>query len=123
MATITSAGAGSGIDLESVISASVAAKKTQLQQPITTKKTNTQITLTGVGQLKSAISTFDTTLAKLSTPGAFNKRAINITQDTDDPILKIAPTPMLRMVSTMSPSTNWRPPARLRAPSQARPPR
>lgn len=89
MATITSAGAGSGIDLESVISASVAAKKTQLQQPITTK-TNTQITLTGVGQLKSAISTFDTTLAKLSTPGAFNKRAINITQDTDDPILKIS---------------------------------
>lgn len=90
MATITSAGAGSGIDLESVISASVAAKKTQLQQPITTKKTNTQITLTGVGQLKSAISTFDTTLAKLSTPGAFNKRAINITQDSDDPILKIS---------------------------------
>lgn len=90
MATITSAGAGSGIDLESVISASVAAKKTQLQQPITTKKTNTQITLTGVGQLKSAISTFNTTLAKLSTAGAFNKRAINITQDTDDPILKIS---------------------------------
>lgn len=90
MATITSAGAGSGIDLESVISASVAAKKTQLQQPITTKKTNTQITLTGVGQLKSAISTFNTTLAKLSTAGAFNKRAINITQDSDDPILKIS---------------------------------
>lgn len=90
MATITSAGAGSGLDLESVISASVAAKKAQLQQPITTKKTNTQITLTGVGQLKSAISTFDTTLAKLSTAGAFNKRAINITQDTDDPILKIS---------------------------------
>lgn len=90
MATITSAGAGSGLDLESVISASVAAKQAQLQQPITTKKTNTQITLTGVGQLKSAISTFDTTLAKLSTPGAFNKRAINITQDTDDPILKIS---------------------------------
>ena len=89
MATITSAGAGSGLDLESVISASVAAKKAQLQQPITTKKTNTQITLTGVGQLKSAISTFTTTLAKMSTDGAFNKRAINITQDKDDPILKI----------------------------------
>lgn len=89
MATITSAGAGSGLDLESVISASVAAKKAQLQQPITTKKTNTQITLTGVGQLKSAISTFDTTLAKLSTDGAFNKRAVNITQDKDDPVMKI----------------------------------
>lgn len=90
MTTITSAGAGSGLDLESVISASVAARKAQIQQPITTKKTNAQITLTGVGQLKSAISTFDTTLAKLSTAGAFNKRAINITQDTDDPILKIS---------------------------------
>ena len=33
MATVTSAGAGSGIDLESVISASVAAKKAQLQTP------------------------------------------------------------------------------------------
>lgn len=89
MTTITSAGAGSGLDLESVISASVAAKKAQLQTPITTKKTNTQITLTGLGQLKSAISTFTTSLDALSAPGAFNKRAVNITQDTDDPVLKI----------------------------------
>lgn len=89
MATITSAGAGSGLDLESVISASVAAKKAQLQQPITTKKTNTQITLTGVGQLKSSISTFTSTLSTLSATGAFNKRSINITQDTDTPVLKV----------------------------------
>ena len=89
MTTVTSAGAGSGIDLESVISASVAAKKAQLQTPITTKKTNTQITLTGLGQLKSAISTFTTSLDALSATGAFNKRSVNITQDTDDPVLKI----------------------------------
>ena len=89
MTTITSAGAGSGLDLESVISASVAARKAQLQTPITTKKTNTQITLTGLGQLKSAISTFRTSLDALSAPGAFNKRAVNITQDTEDPVLKI----------------------------------
>lgn len=89
MATITSAGAGSGIDLESVISASIAAKKAQLQQPITTKKNNTQITLTGVGQLKSAISSYSSTLDTLSASGAFNKRSVNITQSTDDPILKV----------------------------------
>ncbi|MBP8772495.1 MAG: flagellar filament capping protein FliD [Aeromonadaceae bacterium] len=89
MTTVTSAGAGSGLDLESVISASVAAKKAQLQTPITTKKTNTQITLTGLGQLKSAISTFTTSLDALSATGAFNKRSVNITQDTDDPVLKI----------------------------------
>lgn len=45
MATITSAGAGSGINLESVITASLDARKAQIQQPITTKKTNAQITL------------------------------------------------------------------------------
>ncbi|MGL4249099.1 MAG: flagellar filament capping protein FliD [Aeromonas sp.] len=89
MATITSAGAGSGLDLESVIAASVNAKKAQLIQPITTKKTNTQITLSGVGQLKSAIASFVTTLQTMSKDDAFNKRAINVTQDKDNPVLKV----------------------------------
>ncbi|WP_429216394.1 flagellar filament capping protein FliD [Aeromonas veronii] len=89
MATITSAGAGSGLDLESVISASVNAKKAQLMQPITTKKTNAQITLSGVGQLKSAIASFVTTLQAMSKDDAFNKRSINITQDKDNPVLKV----------------------------------
>ncbi|PKQ74975.1 flagellar filament capping protein FliD [Aeromonas sobria] len=89
MATITSAGAGSGLDLESVIAASVNAKKAQLLQPITTKKTNAQITLSGVGQLKSAIASFVTTLQAMSKDDAFNKRAINITQDKDNPVFKM----------------------------------
>jgi flagellar hook-associated protein 2 len=89
MTTITSAGAGSGLDLESVIAASVDAKKAQLLQPITTKKTNAQITLSGVGQLKSAIASFVTTLKAMSKDDAFNKRAISITQDKDNPVLKI----------------------------------
>lgn len=88
MTTITSAGAGSGLDLESVISASVAAKKAQLQQPITTKKTAAQLTLSGLGQLKSAISSFNTTLSELSKSGAFNKRSVNITQDKDKPVFE-----------------------------------
>ncbi len=88
MTTITSAGAGSGLDLESVISASVAAKKAQLQQPITTKKTATQLTLSGLGQLKSAISSFNTTLSELSKSGAFNKRSVSITQDKDKPVFE-----------------------------------
>ncbi|MFB3238628.1 flagellar filament capping protein FliD [Aeromonas salmonicida] len=89
MTTVTSAGAGSGLDLESVIAASVDAKKAQLLQPITTKKTNAQITLSGVGQLKSAIASFVTTLKAMSKDDAFNKRAINITQDKDNPVLKV----------------------------------
>ncbi|HHW4400835.1 TPA: flagellar filament capping protein FliD [Aeromonas hydrophila] len=89
MPTITSAGAGSGLDLESVIAASVDAKKAQLMQPITTKKTNTQITLSGVGQLKSAIASFVATLQAMAKDDAFNKRSINITQDKDKPVLKV----------------------------------
>ncbi|MFQ2099754.1 flagellar filament capping protein FliD [Aeromonas sanarellii] len=86
---ITSAGAGSGIDLESVITASIAAKKAQLQQPIITKQNSTNITLSGIGQLKSSLSAFTDILDTLSKPGAFNKRAINITQNKDDPILAV----------------------------------
>ena len=86
---ITSAGAGSGIDLESVISASVAARKAQLQQPITIKQNSTNITLSGIGQLKSSLTAFTDILDTLSKPGAFNKRAINITQNKDDPVLAV----------------------------------
>ena len=89
MATITSAGAGSGIDLESVISASVAAKKAQLQTPITKQQSSAQVTLSGLGSLKSAISTYMKTLSSLSEVGAFNKRTVNITQNSDDPVLSV----------------------------------
>lgn len=89
MATITSAGAGSGIDLESVISASVAAKKAQLEQPITKQQTANQLTLSGIGQLKSAISSFSSILDTLSAADAFNKRSVNITQSTDNPVLQV----------------------------------
>lgn len=58
MATVTSAGAGSGIDLESVISASVAAKKAQLQTPITKQQSSAQVTLSGLGSLKSGAFPF-----------------------------------------------------------------
>ncbi|CAD7529337.1 flagellar filament capping protein FliD [Aeromonas hydrophila] len=86
---ITSAGAGSGIDLESVISASVAAKKAQLQKPILTKQNSTQISISGIGQLKSSLTAFTDILDTLSKPGAFNKRAVTITQDKDNPVMKV----------------------------------
>lgn len=66
---ITSAGAGSGLDLESVIAASVAAKKAQLQKPILTKQNSTQISISGIGQLKSSLTAFTDILDTLSKPG------------------------------------------------------
>lgn len=89
MPTITSAGTGSGIDLESVIAASLNARKAQIQQPIITKRTNAQVELSGLGQFKSAISSYLTSLKEMSKTDAFNKRAINVTQDKDNPVLKV----------------------------------
>lgn len=89
MAAITSAGAGSQIDLESVISASLEARKAQIQQPIVKKRVNAQVTLSGLGQLKSAISSYVTSLKEMAKTDAFNKRAVNVTQDKDNPVLKV----------------------------------
>jgi len=86
---ITSAGAGSGLDLEGIIASSVAAKKAQLQSPVLVKQDTNKVMLSGLGQLKSAVTKFTDVMAKLSEPGAFNKRIINITQSKDDPILKV----------------------------------
>lgn len=89
MTTVTSAGAGSGLDLESIISSSVAAKQSQLLTPVSNRKTETQLTLSGLSQLKSTISTFTTSLDKLSAKGAFNQRTTAITQDSTDPVYSV----------------------------------
>ena len=89
MTTVTSAGAGSGLDLESIISSSVAAKKSQLLTPVSNRKTETQLTLSGLSQLKSTISTFTTALDKLSAKDAFNQRTTAITQDSTDPVYSV----------------------------------
>jgi flagellar hook-associated protein 2 len=89
MTTVTSAGAGSGLDLESIISASISAKQSQLLTPVTKRKTEAQITLSGLSQLKSTVSTFSTSLDALSKTGAFNKRATKTTQDSTDPVFSV----------------------------------
>jgi flagellar hook-associated protein 2 len=56
MSSITSAGVASGIDFESIIKASVEAKKQQMNSKLTTNKQNSKLELTGVGLLKSNLS-------------------------------------------------------------------
>ncbi|MGL5490443.1 MAG: flagellar filament capping protein FliD, partial [Shewanella sp.] len=89
MAGITSAGAGSGIDLEAVIAASVNAKKAQLEQPLIKKETNAKVSLSGIGQLRSAVSAYVSTLKDMVKSDGFNKRLISISQNKDDPVLKL----------------------------------
>ncbi|UVE16383.1 flagellar filament capping protein FliD [Pseudomonas sp. LS44] len=74
MAGIT--GIGSGMDIDSIVSAMVTAEKTPKQNQLNTveKKATTQ--LTSLGQLKGAISTFQTALAALNSSSSFLARSV-----------------------------------------------
>ncbi|WP_019001056.1 flagellar filament capping protein FliD [Succinimonas amylolytica] len=89
VSSVTSAGAASGIDFESIISASVAAKKASLSSRISSKKENTQLEITGVGLLKSNLTTFKDLLDNMTKENAFNKRAVTSNQSTTDPVFSV----------------------------------
>ncbi len=86
MSSITSAGVASGIDFESIITASVEAKKQQLNSKLTTNKQNSKLELTGVGLLKSNLSTFKDLCDKIGKENSFNKRSVTIKQDATNPV-------------------------------------
>lgn len=82
--SITSAGAASGMDFESIISASLEAKRAQLERQTTTQKEEANIELSGVGQLKSALETFQEALQAFTEDNAFNARKVTIDQPDDN---------------------------------------
>jgi flagellar hook-associated protein 2 len=88
MSSITSAGVASGIDFESIIKASVEAKKQQMNSKLTTNKQNSKLELTGVGLLKSNLSTFKDLCDKIGKENSFNKRSVTIKQDATNPVFK-----------------------------------
>lgn len=92
MTSITSAGSASGIDLESIISASLSAKRTAFSATMTKKETTTQTSLSGLSQLKSSMSTFQDTLDALAKDGAFNPKSVTVKQDSTDPVLEVEST-------------------------------
>ena len=59
-------GVGSGYDIDSIVTALVNAQKAPKSNQISTQKTATNTTLSGIGSLKSALSTFQTALSKLN---------------------------------------------------------
>lgn len=86
---ITSAGAASGIDFESIITASLAAKRAQLEKQTTTKKETANIELSGIGKLNDALTTFQKSLETLSSAEGFNTRKVTTTQPDDNPYFTV----------------------------------
>lgn len=87
--SITSAGSASGMDFESIISATVEAKRAQLENQTTTKKEEASLELSGVGKFKSALETFQSALESLNDEKGFNTRKITTSQPTENPYFTV----------------------------------
>lgn len=94
MALITSAGVGSGLDLESIISATLSAESTPKLQAFAAKEETLQVELSSLGEVKSAMSKLQDTIEKLADIDNFNKRIANIKQPTSDDgdLISVTPT-------------------------------
>ncbi|WP_392343963.1 flagellar filament capping protein FliD [Pseudoalteromonas prydzensis] len=93
MPLITSAGIGSGLDLESIIKASVDAENVPKMNAFAKKDKALEVELSSIGEIKSALSKLQDTIKKLADPDNFNKRIANISQPSSDDGDLIAVTP------------------------------
>ena len=75
-------GVGSGIDIDSIVTALVTAQKTPKQTQITNAKTEATTTLSAVSSLKSALSTFQTAMTDLNVAKSFS--GLTATSSDDD---------------------------------------
>ena len=94
MPLITSAGIGSGLDLESIIQATVDAENTPKLNSFATKQESLKVELSAIGEIKAAMSKLQDTIEKLADPDNFNKRLATIKQPTssDGDLISVTPT-------------------------------
>ena len=90
MAAITSAGVGSGLDLESIIQATVNAEDLPKVQRFEASKTRLSVELSGLGAVKSSLSAFQDIIKKLADLENFTKRSNTITQPASGSIISVA---------------------------------
>lgn len=77
MATITSLGIGSGLDLNGLLEQLQTAERAKLE-PIQEQIKNEQAQISAYGQLRSALSQFQTSAAALNDPAAFESLTTNV---------------------------------------------
>lgn len=77
MASITSLGIGSGLQLESIVEAYIDAEAIPQEVRLQEKEERLSLELSGVGSFKSALATFNDILEKLTKDDAFNKQIVS----------------------------------------------
>lgn len=87
---ITSAGSASGMDFESIIAASIQAKKASINKTVNTRKEETNIAISGVGKLKSALEAFQKSIKALTEDNGFNTRKVTTDLPTENPYFSVS---------------------------------
>lgn len=78
---ITSAGIGSGLDLESIITAFVTAESVPTEVRLQQKEDRITSELSGLGTFKSALASFQSVADKLESVDDFNEQVLNVGND------------------------------------------
>ncbi|GLX83125.1 flagellar filament capping protein FliD [Thalassotalea eurytherma] len=89
MALITSAGVGSGLDLESIISATLDAENLPKLQKFQEKEGELTVELSAVGAVKSSLSSLEDVIEKLADIDNFNKRTATVTQPDSGDLISV----------------------------------
>lgn len=84
MTSITSAGVGSGLDLESIIEVTIQAEKEVKSRQLNTREINYTTELSGVGTFKSELDKFNTALATLGDEDTYNARTVSFSNGIDE---------------------------------------
>lgn len=81
MATLSSPGLGSGLDINGLVTQLVAAERAPVQAQITRRQTSVVTEISALGSLKGALSDFQNALAQLKTTSAFGVRSATSSDD------------------------------------------
>ncbi len=81
MASITSVGTGSGLDLENLITNIINAERAPVQNRLVAREAKVQASISALGNLKSTLADFQTQLGKLKNASAFSARTA-VSSDT-----------------------------------------
>jgi flagellar hook-associated protein 2 len=81
MATLSSPGLGSGLDVNGLVSQLVAAEKAPYQAQITRQQTSAVTEISALGSLKGALADFQSALAQLKTTNVFGVRSATSSDD------------------------------------------
>ena len=90
MAIITSAGVGSGLDLESIIQATVNAEDLPRMKRFQDTEKRLTVELSGLGAVKSSLSALQDIIKKLADPENFSKRTSNISQPASGSVISVS---------------------------------